>query len=129
MKKQTINAILRIMKRAKIDPILKDQVVESTADNIIKLLAENHSNSFVLELESLNKKAAQAWECYASNPNVKDSSEYYYNIMEELVKPLNITLDYPGLYVTYELTRNGRKLTEYSALNAIRQFNNYWNHW
>ena len=126
MKKQTINTILRIMKRAKINPILKDQVTESTAENIVKLLSENHSDSFVLELESLNKKAAQAWERYASNPNIKDSSGYYYGIMEELVKPLNMILDYPGLYVTYELTRNGRKFTEYSPLNAIRQYNNFW---
>lgn len=36
---------------------------------------------------------------------------------------------YPGLFPTYELTRNGKKLTEYSPLQALRQYNNFWGHW
>lgn len=51
------------------------------------------------------------------------------NEMESILAILGVSCDYPGLYPTYELTRNGRKFTEYSALNAIRQYNNFWGHW
>lgn len=121
---KTINVIKRMVKESN-----RDFKTISSYGGFIRAIAKNNPEILVKELESLNKKAAQAWERYANNPNVKDSSGYYYAIMEELVKPLNMTLDYPGLYVTYELTRKGRKFTEYTPLNAIRQFNNYWNHW
>jgi len=61
------------------------------------------------------------------------SGDNYYKTVsdcaDEILALLDIQTDYPGLYPTFELDRNGKHLCEYSVSGAIKQYNNFWNHW
>lgn len=107
---------------------------EITRDNIKEIvisLAENHTESFAEQLEKGYEFAVRQYGFYDS-PQTKHFEENYHLItdnLDNIMSLLDIDTDYPGLYPTFEIERNGKHLYEYSALNALRQYNNYWNHW
>lgn len=129
MKKKTVNTIRKFAKNAKYpNPEL---ITAENAESILKALAEHYPDSLAESFEKGFEIAVRFWE-WGQSPETRHFSENYDLItdnLESILAILDIRVDYPGLYPTYELTRKGKKLTEYSALGAIRQFNNYWNHW
>jgi hypothetical protein len=107
------------------------QVNRDNVQEIIKTLAEFHIESFADQLERGYDFAVRQYEFYTS-PETKHFEENYHLItdnLDNILKVLDIQTDYPGLYPTFELVRNGKKFCEYSALGALRQYNNFWSHW
>jgi hypothetical protein len=107
------------------------EVNRDNLTEIVKSLAEFHTESFAEQLEKGYEFAVKQYGFYDS-PSTKHFEENYHLItdnLDNILSLLDIDTDYPGLYPTYELDRNGKHLCEYSTLGALRQYNNYWNHW
>ena len=92
------------------------EIITSLAVNRPEFLAEQFERAYNLAVRFYDGINNDNWARISGNA-------------DELMELLDIKTDYPGLYPTYELDRNNKHLTEYSPLNAIRQYNNYWNHW
>lgn len=106
-------------------------VTDENAQEILKSVAENKPEFLAAEIEKGFDHAVRMWE-WGQTPETQHFAENYDLItdnIESILVMLEISCDYPGLYPTFELTRGGKKFTEYSALNALRQRLNYWNHW
>ena len=101
---------------------------EVNADNleeIIKALAEHY-------IEFLAKKLDSGYDLAVRLYTGRGDDENYSLItdnLDNILLLLGIETDYPGLYPTFELDRGGKHFCEYNALGALRQHNNYWNHW
>lgn len=109
----------------------KGEVTEDNAQEIVKALAENYTDSLANQLEKGYALAVRFYGMYESN-ETKHFEENYHLISDNLdaiLLLLDIKTDYPGLYPSFELDRNGKHFTEYSTLGALRQYNNFWNHW
>jgi hypothetical protein len=107
------------------------QVDRDNLEIIVKVLAEVYTESFAKELERGYEFAVKQYGFYTSN-KIKHFEENYHLItdnLDNILSILDIDTDYPGLYPTYEIERKGKRLCEYSPLGALRQYNNYWNHW
>lgn len=129
MKKKTVNTIRKFAKNAGYPH--PESIMAENAESILRAMAENYPESLAESIEKGFNLAVKFWE-WGQTPQTRHFAENYDFItdnLESILAILDIRVDYPGLYPTYELTRKGKKLTEYSALGAIRQFNNYWNHW
>ncbi len=99
--------------------------------DIIKACAENMPDLFAEFLARGYDFAVRQYEHYVS-PETRHFEENYHLITENLdniFKVLDIETDYSGLYPCFELSRGGKHFTEYSTLGALRQYNNFWNHW
>ena len=100
---------------------------ESSISEHIKIVASDYPEILAGELDSITKQAIKAWENYNNQVVTRDLSDKYYNLVDSIVEPLNMVTDRGvGLYPTYEIMINGRKYTEYTPLNALRRYNNYW---
>ena len=126
-----IDAMVKTVKRFTRRMGYTGEVSRDNLEEIVKALAENYTDSFAGELEHGYEFAVKQYSFYES-PQTKHFEENYHLItdnLDNILKILDINTDYPGLYPTYELDRNGKHLCEYSTLGALRQYNNYWNHW
>lgn len=127
MNKGTLAIIKRIAKKADYTGI----VTEENAKEIIQSLAENRPDFLAQELDKGYEHAVKLYGFYESE-STKHFEENYKLITDNLdgIFPLlDIETDYPGLYPCFTLKRNGKTLSEYSILGAIRQYNNFWSHW
>ena len=101
---------------------------ESSISEHIKIVASDYPEILAAELESITKTAIQAWENYNNQIVSRDLSDKRYNLVDDIILPLNMTTDRGvGLYPIYEVMINERIYTEYTPLNALRRYNNYWN--
>lgn len=92
------------------------EILESLADNYTESLAESLERGYNLALRTYTGRGDDNYNALTDN-------------LDSIVQLLDIGVDYAGLYPSFELNRGGKKFTEYSALNALRQRLNYWNHW
>lgn len=123
MNEKTLSKIQNIVKRAGFG----GEVTSDNAEECVIALAEHRPDFLAEELEKIYKKAVNA---YDSRGGVND--RFYKSesdSADEILAILKIEVDYPGLYPSYIIKRGDDTMNEYSVLNAIRQFNNYWNHW
>ena len=105
-----------------------ESVNPDNLQEVIINLAINYPEILAGELDSITKQAIKAWENYNNQVVTLDMSDKYYNLVDDLILPLNMTTDRGvGLYPIYEVMINERIYTEYTPLNALRRYNNYWN--
>lgn len=103
------------------------EVNPSNCKEILNTLAVSYSDILADELAKLYKRAVNS---YTSRGDVGD--RYYKSLSDKLdsiLALLDIQVDYSGLYPTFELTRNGKHLTEYSTSGALKQYNDFWGFW
>ena len=100
------------------------EVTRYNAHEILTAMAENHAESLAGSIEDGYNLAVRTYTGRSD-----DNYNALTDNLDSILQLLDIGVDYPGLYPKFELTRNGKHFTEYSALNAIRQYNNFWNHW
>jgi len=100
------------------------EVTRFNAHEILTAMAENYAESLA---ETIERGYDLAVRTYTGRSD--DNYNALTDNLDSIFQLLDIGVDYPGLYPTFELTRNGKHFTEYSALNAIRQYNNFWGHW
>lgn len=92
------------------------EILESLANAYPDSLADTIERGYTLAVRTYTGRSDDNYNALTDN-------------IDSILQLLDIGVDYPGLYPTFELTRGGKKFTEYSALNALRQRLNYWNHW
>ena len=125
--KGTLKVIKTIIKRAGFG----GDVTEDNAQECIIALAESQPEFLADKLEKGYAHAVKLYGFFESE-ETRHFEENYKLISDNLdgvFALLDIETDYPGLYPTFTLKRNGKVLSEYSALGAIRQYNNFWGHW
>ena len=123
----TIKVISTIAKKAN----YPGEVTQENAQEIVKSLAENQPEFLAEKLESGYAHAVRLYG-YFESEETRHFEENYQLITDNLdgvFALLDIETDYPGLYPTFTLRRKEKTLSEYSALGAIRQYNNFWSHW
>jgi hypothetical protein len=126
-----IDAMVKTVKRFTRRMGYDGEVSRDNLEFIVKSLAESYPEAFAKELEYGYEFAVKQYGFYTSN-ETKHFEENYHLItdnLDNILSILDIDTDYPGLYPTYTLNRNGKTLSEYSPLNALRQYNNFWGHW
>lgn len=89
-------------------------------------MAENMPEDFAHEIEKGYKRAVNQ---YTGSESTSNRWNKITSNLDGIFEILEINVDYPGLYPAFTIKRNGKTIGEYSPLNAIRQYNNYWNHW
>jgi hypothetical protein len=100
---------------------------DEDAVKFLKSLAENYPDFLAEEISKIYDKAVAHFDGYGSfNDKLWEEES---SLADSILALLDIETDYPGLYPAFQITRNGKTLHEYSVLNAIRQYNNFWNHW
>lgn len=127
MNKNSVKIIARIAKQLN----YTGKVTEDNAQEIVKSMAVNHPDFLAEKLAKGYDLAVKFYGFYESN-ETKHFEENYKLISDNLdgvFALLDIETDYPGLYPTFTIKRNGKTLSEYSTLGAIRQYNNFWSHW
>ncbi len=92
------------------------EILESMADNYPDSLADSVERGYILAVRTYTERGDDNYNALTDN-------------LDSIMQLLDIGVDYPGLYPSFQLTRNGKKFTEYSALGALRQRLNFWNHW
>lgn len=118
--------VLNQVRRIAIKLGYSGQVTEENAQEIIQSLAENKPDFLAEEIDRLYRKAVNSYT------GASGGDKYWHEVSDladSIMLLLDIKTDYPGLYPTFELDRGGKHFTENGALNAIRQHNNFWNHW
>ncbi len=125
-KENVIAVDLGMVQRIAIKAGYPGQVTGENVIDIVKSLAVNHTEYFAKVLESHYAKAVNQ---YDSSPETSNIYHMLTDRVDSIFRLLDIETDYPGLYPTFELDRNGKHLTEYSTLGALRQYNNFWGHW
>ena len=126
-----IDAMVKTVKRFTRKAGYMGEVTRDNLTEIVKSLAENYTESFAHELEYGYEFAVKQYSFYTSSETTHFEENYHLitDNLDNILSLLDIDTDYPGLYPTYELDRNGKHLCEYSTLNALRQYNNFWGHW
>ena len=125
--KGTLTIIRNIAKKAN----FPGKVTRENAQEILISLAKNRPDFLADKLEKGYNHAVKMYGFFESE-ETRHFEENYKLISDNLdgvFALLNIETDYPGLYPTFTIKRNGKVLSEYSTLGAIRQFNNFWGHW
>jgi hypothetical protein len=134
MKEFQVSQIDAMVKTVKKFAQKAGYTVNVDRDNIgevVKTLASKYTESFAEELQRGYDLAVRQHALYES-PATKHFEENYHLIsdnLDNILSLLDIDTDYPGLYPTFELDRNGEHFTMHGTLSALRQYNNYWNHW
>lgn len=123
MNERTLQLIKLITKKAGFG----GEVTQENAESVVISLAENQPEFLAGEIEKIYKRAVNA---YTSRG---DAGDKFYTAESDaadvIFEILKIKVDYPGLYPSFIIVRGEDTMNEYSALNAIRQYNNFWNHW
>jgi hypothetical protein len=90
-----------------------------------QLFASNKMHKYI-------NQAVNAWTNYANTPGVPDNSGLYYvkalKIAQDEANKLNcsVEFDYPGLYPTYEIVKDGKHYTEYTVESFFKRINGFW---
>jgi hypothetical protein len=123
MKESTLKQVARIVEKSG----YTSEVNQENASGLINSLAKNQPEFLAAELEKMYNFAVSQYDSRG------DKGDLNYQVISDnadaIMGLLNIQTDYPGLYPTFEIDRGGIHLCEYSTLGAIRQYNNFWNHW
>lgn len=103
------------------------EVNSENAESLVIMLAKNHPEFLAEKLENIYHRAVNAYDSRGGFGDKYYKTES--DSADEILAILKIETDYPGLYPSYIIKRGGDTMNEYSVLNAIRQYNNFWNHW
>lgn len=123
MNKLIIVEVEKIAKKAE----FSGSVTELAVKEIVVSLAKNHGQKFSEYLEEMYDYAVKS---YTSTNGLGDKTySRVSDCADEILLLLDIQTNYSDLYPTFELYRNGKHFCEYSVSNAIKQYNNFWNHW
>jgi len=123
MKESTLKQVARIVKKSG----YTGKVNQDNASELINSLASNQPEFLAVELERMYNCAVRQYDLRGGDGDL--NYQVISDNADAIFKLLDIDTDYPGLYPTFEITRKGIHMCEYSTLGAIRQYNNFWNHW
>lgn len=124
--RRVISTIKRIAKKTNCP--FTDDINLSVVDQTVKILASNdhYASIFAAEISRLEKIAVNSYTSRGDSGDKKYES--IFNVIEYIFKCLHIELDYGvGLYPTFEIPTKDGYHTEYSPLNALRFYNDFWN--
>jgi len=78
-------------------------------------------------------RAIHAWESYNTRGGMTvNRYDYWYNKAEKLAqeaakeKGYTLYFDYPGLYPTFQLSKDNQSYTEYNTESFFKRINGFW---